>query len=122
MKSITERDLLHELFPGTARELFGDGGVKRATLGIYDVADGRRAFVRADRLVELDPVDPAGKNVLHCDLCHVTRSRSEAAVYRAEVAPRRYRYITLCLSTQHCQQRAGHSGLNQLADRLMGDN
>lgn len=90
-----ERDLLLELFPETARELFGEPGgrshepsARRATLGLFPVADGKLAVVHGDRLLELDPIEPAGKNAVHCDLCHVTRSRSEVGIYRAELAPR----------------------------------
>jgi len=107
MKSITQRDLLHELFPETARELFGEGSTTRPTLGLYPIADGRLALVRRERLVELEPIETTTKkNAFHCDLCHVTRSRGEVGVYRAHVAPRTYRYVTLCLGTQHCLGRA----------------
>lgn len=120
MKSITERDLLHELFPDTARELFGEGSATRSTLGLYPIADGRLALVRRERLVELEPIEIATKkNAFLCDLCHVTRSRSEIALYRAHVAPRTSRYVTLCVSGQPCLGRAGPAGLAAFADRLL---
>ncbi|WP_041230938.1 hypothetical protein [Deinococcus peraridilitoris] len=125
MNGHDERDLLLELFPETARELFGEPGgrshepsARRATLGLFPVADGKLAVVHGDRLLELDPIEPAGKNAVHCDLCHVTRSRSEVGIYRAELAPRRFRYVTLCLNTRHCQARAGHGGLAALSAQL----
>lgn len=121
MNSHSERDLLLELFPGTAREEFGEGGARKATLGLFPVGDGKLALVRGGRLVELHPVDAAGKNACHCDLCHATRSRGDVGIYRVEAGSRRYRYVTLCLSTRHCQDRGGHHSLAHLADRLLGD-
>lgn len=113
------RDLLRELFPDTHRELFGPHqGDARPTLGLYPVADGRLALVHGDQLAEFTPLDPRGKNVLHCDLCHYTRSRSEAALYRVVVAARRSRYVTLCTATEGCQSRAGRKGLETLAGRI----
>lgn len=114
----SERDVLRELFPETARELFGEAGGGRATLGLFPVAETKLAFVHGDRLLELDPVEPSGKAAHQCDLCHVTKSRHEVGIYRAELAPRRYRYVTLCLGTKACQARAGHHGLVQLAEKL----
>lgn len=124
MKSHDERDVLRELFPGTARELFGSasptfGG---ATLGLHEVADGKLALVRGDRLLELEPVETLGKRAAHCDLCHATRSRGEVGIYRAQLAPGRFRYLTLCLSSRHCQSRAGARGLATLADALLSAN
>ncbi len=127
MKGHTEHDLLQELFPDTARELFGGGqdGAKGPTLGLFPVADGKLALVSGGALIELEPLEPVGKRAYHCDLCHVTRARAEVGIYRAaqsgQGAPggRRYRYVTLCLSTQHCQGRAGRAGLSALRDRLL---
>ncbi|CAM4225656.1 hypothetical protein [Deinococcus marmoris] len=113
------RDLLRELFPETHRELFGNHDADTPpTLGLYPVADGRLALVYGDQLAEFTPLDPKGKNALHCDLCHYTRSRSEAALYRVVVAARRSRYVTLCTATEACQGRAGRKGLETLAGRI----
>ncbi|PTA69257.1 hypothetical protein [Deinococcus arcticus] len=113
------QDLLRELFPDTHRELFGDGhGPARATLGLYEVADGRLALVHGDQLAEFTPIEPKGNNPLHCDLCHYTRSRSEAALYRVHVAARRTRYVTLCLGSAACVARAGERALLKLAGRI----
>lgn len=122
-KEHSVHDLLRELFPETHRELFGDSGghlpaTPPATLGLYPVADGRLALVQGAQLAEFTPIDPKGKNALHCDLCHFTRSRSEAAVFRVTIGPRRSRYITLCLPTGPCQRRAGRQGLENLASRI----
>ncbi|GAA5500523.1 hypothetical protein Dxin01_00244 [Deinococcus xinjiangensis] len=112
-------DLLRELFPDTHRELFGEAASERApTLGLYEVADGRLALVHGDQLAEFTPIAPKGSSALHCDLCHYTRSRSEAQIYRVVVAARRTRYITLCSPTDPCQKRAGVGGLTHLADRI----
>lgn len=121
MKGHTERELLLELFPATARELFGSDGARRSTLGLYPVGEGKLALVNGDRLLELEAIEPAGKSVFHCDLCHATRSRGDALVYRAELAPRRSRYITLCAHTRHCQERAGRGALGALAEQLFGE-
>ncbi|AWN22859.1 hypothetical protein DKM44_06145 [Deinococcus irradiatisoli] len=118
MSDHSERDLLRELFPETARELFGDGRAPQDTVGLYPVADGRLALVSGAQLAEFTPLDPKGNKALHCDLCHYTRSRSEAAVYRVVVGARRSRYLTLCLNTEACQQRAGKSGVQTLAERI----
>ncbi|WP_293910313.1 hypothetical protein [Deinococcus sp.] len=120
MSDHSERDLLRELFPDTARELFGDGpsSAPRPALGLYPVADGRLALVSGDQLAEFTPLDPKFKAALHCDLCHYTRSRTEAAFYRVYVAARRTRYVTLCLGTEACVQRAGTTGLTTLAGRI----
>lgn len=113
------RDLLRELFPETHRELFGPHGEDALpTLGLYPVADGRLALVHGGQLAEFTPLDPRGKNALHCDLCHYTRSRSEAALYRVVVAARRSRYVTLCTATEACQGRAGRRGLEALSGRI----
>ncbi|SMB90690.1 hypothetical protein [Deinococcus hopiensis] len=118
-KDHSARDLLRELFPDTYRELFGEGQPQAPlTLGLYPVADGRLALVHGDQLAEFTPLDPKGKNALHCDLCHYTRSRSEAALYRVVVGARRTRYVTLCLDTEPCQKRAGPRGLSQLSGRI----
>lgn len=128
MKGHTEHDLLQELFPDTARELFGAvkggaGGAGGPTLGLFPVADGKLALVSGGALIELEPVEPVGKRAYHCDLCHVTRARAEVAIYRAAHGAaqggRRYRYVTLCLNTHHCQGRAGRAGLSALRDRLL---
>lgn len=112
-------DLLRELFPETHRELFGDGHEGAPpTLGLYPVADGRLALVHGDQLAEFTPVDPKGHNALHCDLCHFTRSRSEAAVFRVHVGRRLTRYVTLCVATESCQKRSGRRGLETLAGRI----
>ncbi len=118
MSDHSERDLLRELFPASARELFGDAQTPRETLGLYPVADGRLALVSGAQLAEFTPLDPKGNKVLHCDLCHYTRSRSEAAVYRVVVSARRTRYLTLCYATEGCQHRAGKDGLRRLAERI----
>ncbi|WP_309570540.1 hypothetical protein [Deinococcus sp.] len=113
------RDLLRELFPDTHRELFGqDPAAAPPTLGLYPGADGRLALVHGDQLAEFTPLDPRGNKALHCDLCHYTRSRSEAAVYRVHVGRRLTRYVTLCVATEGCQKRAGTRGLETLADRI----
>lgn len=119
MKGHSERDLLLELFPETARELFGERGARRPTLGLYPVADGKLALVSGDRLMELQPIEQSGKSAAHCDLCHANRSRGDVAVYRAELAPRRFGYVTLCLNTKHCQERARRAALSALADKLL---
>ncbi len=118
MSDHTEHDLLRELFPETARELFGDAHIPRETLGLYPVADGRLALISGAQLAEFTPIDPKGNKALHCDLCHYTRSRSEAAVYRVVVGARRSRYLTLCVATESCQQRAGKEGVRGLAERI----
>lgn len=120
-KDHSARDVLRELFPESYRELFGestatDGGT--LTLGLYPVADGRLALVHGDQLAEFTPLDARSNKALHCDLCHYTRSRSEAAFYRVVVGARRTRYVTLCLGTEACQKRAGRRGLETLADRI----
>ncbi|WP_034383287.1 hypothetical protein [Deinococcus sp. YIM 77859] len=118
-KNHSARDVLRELFPGTYRELFGEPGADGPlTLGLYPVADGRLALVQGDQLAELTPLEPKGKNALHCDLCHHTRSRTEAALYRVVVGARRTRYVTLCLGTEACQKRAGAQALARLADHI----
>lgn len=124
-KAHSARDLLRELFPDTHREIFGDphpadtdAGAGAPTLGLYPVADGRLALVHGDQLAEFTPLDPKGSNALHCDLCHYTRSRSEARLYRVVVGARRTRYVTLCAPTESCQGRAGTRGLEHLAERI----
>ena len=118
-KSHTAADLLRELFPETHREIFGQRPSERApTLGLYPVADGRLALVHGDQLAEFTPLPQKGTTALHCDLCHHTRSRSEANIYRVVVGARRTRYVTLCTPTEGCQQRAGTQGLAALADRI----
>lgn len=118
-KNHSARDVLRELFPESYRELFGESGAEGPlTLGLYPVADGRLALVHGDQLAEFTPLDPRGRNALHCDLCHYTRSRSEAALYRVVVGARRTRYVTLCLGTEACQKRAGSHALAHLADRI----
>ena len=120
-KSHTAADLLRELFPASHREIFGERASdsdKALTLGLYPVADGRLALVQGDQLAEFTPLPPKGNVALHCDLCHHTRSRSEAHIYRVVVAARRTRYVTLCSPTAGCQQRAGKQGLAALADRI----
>ncbi|WP_425147883.1 hypothetical protein [Deinococcus sp.] len=121
MADHSERDVLRELFPETARELFGDGsGAAAPTLGLHPVADGRLALVSGGRLAELVPLEPKGHKAAHCDLCHATRSRSEVGIYRARSGERLYLYLTLCLNTEHCQRRAGKQGLEGLAERVLG--
>lgn len=125
-KDHSARDVLRELFPESHREVFGDtgfgegGGAESAplTLGLYPVADGRLALVHGDQLAEFTPLDTKSNKALHCDLCHYTRSRSEAALYRVVVGARRTRYVTLCLGTESCQKRAGTQALAHLADRI----
>ncbi|MBZ9752365.1 hypothetical protein K7W42_16055 [Deinococcus sp. HMF7604] len=118
-ESHSAQDLLRELFPETHRELFGTAtGDAPPTLGLYPVADGRLALVHGDQLAEFTPLDPKHRGALHCDLCHHTRSRTEASVYRVHVAARRTRYITLCNHTTPCQGRAGERGLLALAERI----
>ena len=120
-KEHSAADLLRELFPDTHRELFGEGRAATdapPTLGLYPVADGRLALVHGDQLAEFTPIAPKGTSALHCDLCHYTRSRSEAAIYRVVVAARRTRYVTLCAPTGPCQGRAGRAGLEALAGRI----
>ncbi|WP_291426971.1 hypothetical protein [Deinococcus sp.] len=112
-------ELLRELFPESYRELFGEGPADAPlTLGLYPVADGRLALVHGEQLAEFTPIAPKGSAALHCDLCHHTRSRSEAHIYRVVVAARRTRYVTLCTPTEGCQQRAGVKGLAALAERI----
>jgi hypothetical protein len=121
-KEHSARDVLRELFPESYRELFGPSGEGGAdgplTLGLYPVADGRLALVHGDQLAEFTPIDPRGRQVLHCDLCHYTRSRTEATLYRVVVGARRTRYLTLCVGTEACQQRAGARNLARQADRI----
>jgi len=113
------QDLLRELFPGTHRELFGArDSDSPPTLGLYPVADGRLALVHGDQLAEFTPIEQKGKNALHCDLCHYTRSRSEALMYRVTIGARRSRYVTLCTPTEPCQGRAGARGLLAFAERI----
>jgi hypothetical protein len=119
MSDHSERDLLRELFPETARELFGSGTQAAVpTLGLFPVADGRLALISGGHLAELEPIEQKGSRALHCDLCHYTRSRNEAALYRVRVAARYTRYLTLCSATTACQARAGEKGLNSLAERI----
>ncbi|MFC4452705.1 hypothetical protein [Deinococcus sonorensis] len=120
MSDHSERDVLRELFPGTARELFGDHEPPRVTLGLYPVADGRMALISGGQLAELEPLEQRGSKAAHCDLCHVTRSRSDVGIFRARSGERLYMYLTLCLNTEHCQRRAGTHGLEALAARVMG--
>lgn len=115
----TAADLLRELFPETHREIFGHQPTDAPpTLGLYPVADGRLALVQGSQLAEFTPIAPKGTTALHCDLCHHTRSRSEAHIYRVVVGARRMRYVTLCSPTAGCQQRAGKRNLEALADRI----
>lgn len=118
-KAHTAAELLHELFPESYREIFGERPIHAPpTLGLYPVADGRLALIHGDQLAEFTPVPPKGSSALHCDLCHHTRSRSEAQLYRVRVAARLTRYITLCTPTEQCQTRAGRTGLSALAERI----
>lgn len=112
-------DVLEELFPKTYHELFGtEAAPSNPTLGLYQVADQRIALVKGDQLAELIPIVPKGKSALLCDLCHYTRSRSEAGMYRVTVAAHRTRYVTLCFNTSACQHRAGQRGLEALTERI----
>lgn len=112
-------DVLEELFPKTYRELFGtEAAPLNPTIGLYQVADQRMALVKGDQLAELTPIEPKGKSALLCDLCHYTRSRSEANMYRVTIAPQRTRYVTLCCNTAACQHRAGRQGLEDLIERI----
>lgn len=115
-QSFSAAELLSELFPGSAEVPQGADG--QPTLGLYPVADGRLALVHGQQLAEFTPLSGQAKTALHCDLCHHTRSPSEATIYRVVVAQRRSRYVTLCRSTDHCQSRAGRSGLHALAERI----
>lgn len=115
----TAADLLRELFPESYRQIFGrDGGEVVPTLGLYPVADGRLALVHGDQLAEFAPITPKGNSALHCDLCHHTRSRSEAQMYRVQIASRLTRYVTLCTPTEGCLGRAGKKGLEAFAERI----
>ena len=93
-------------------------GGRAPTLGLYPVADGRLALVYGQQLAEFTPLSGKVKTALHCDLCHYTRSPSEAQLFRVVVAQRRSRYVTLCRDTAHCQKRAGREGLSALAKRI----
>ncbi|WP_261664625.1 hypothetical protein [Deinococcus sp. Marseille-Q6407] len=115
-QSFSAAELLQELFPGSEDAPQDMSG--QPTLGLYPVADGRLALVHGRQLAEFTPLHGQAKNALHCDLCHHTRSPSEATIYRVVVAQRRSRYITLCRSTEHCQSRAGRAGLEALAERV----
>ena len=118
-KAHTAAELLRELFPESYREIFGERPLNTPpTLGLYPVADGRLALVHGNQLAEFTPIAPKGSTALHCDLCHHTRSRSEAQMYRVVVGSRRTRYVTLCTPTEGCQQRAGERGLEALADYI----
>ena len=118
-KAHTAAELLRELFPESYRQIFGALPTDAPpTLGLYPVADGRLALVHGDQLAEFTPLAPKGHTALHCDLCHHTRSRSEALIYRVVVAARRTRYLTLCTPTAPCQARAGQAGLLTLAERI----
>jgi hypothetical protein len=120
MSDHSERDLLRDLFPETARELFGSGsGATVPTLGLFPVADGRLALVSGGHLAELEPIEQKGAKAAHCDLCHVTRSRSEAGIFRVRASERTTLYLTLCLNTEHCQKRAGKAGIDTLANRVL---
>ena len=120
MSDHSERDLLRELFPETARELFESGaGVTVPTLGLYPVAGERMALVSGGHLAELEPLEQKGQKAAHCDLCHVTRGRSEAGIFRVRASERTTLYLTLCLNTEHCQRRAGKQGLERLAERVL---
>lgn len=121
MREHSERELLAELFPGTARELFGQGGVKRPTLGLFPVAEGKLALVQGEHLTELEPLDHRVRRAAQCDLCHTTRSSDEVRYYRAARGEREYLYLALCTSTRHCLERAGHARLSALAGRLRGE-
>ena len=114
-QSFSASELLRELFPDQAT---GEDEGSAPTLGLYPVADGRLALVHGRQLAEFTPLSGQAKNALHCDLCHHTRSPSEATIYRVVVAQRRSRYVTLCHSTAHCQGRAGTAGLQALAERI----
>lgn len=121
MSGHSERDLLSELFPESARELFGQGGSAAArsqTPGLYPVADGRLALVSGGQLAEFEPLEGRGNVAFHCDLCHVTRTGSDAGIFRVRRGERQYLYLTLCRNTLHCQRRAGRSGLEGLAQRV----
>lgn len=119
MSEHSERDLLRELFPETAQQLYGTkGGPTPGTLGLYAVADGKLALVHGTQLAEFTPIPPKGNSALHCDLCHYTRSRSEATFYRVQVSRTLTRYVSLCLESEHCQQRAGRRGLQTFAERI----
>ena len=118
-KAYTAAALLRDLVPESYREIFGERSLdKPPTLGLYPVADGRLALVYGDQLAEFTPIAPKGSTALHCDLCHHTRSRSEASIYRVVVGARRTRYLTLCSPTEGCQSRAGVQGLTALAERI----
>lgn len=115
----SERDLLRELFPETAQQLYGKlGRPTQETLGLYPVAEGKLALVYGTQLAEFTPIPPKGNSALHCELCHYTRSRSEATFYRVQVSRTLTRYMSLCLETEHCVKRAGKSGLKAFAERV----
>lgn len=119
MPDHSEREILRELFPATARQLYGAGPQRtRETLGLYPVADGKLALVYGAQLAEFTPIPPKGQGALHCELCHYTRSRSEAAFYRVQVTPTLSRYLPLCLDTEQCVRRAGPGGLKTFAERV----
>ena len=118
--SYTAEELLQELFgeQGQPESVSGNMPLDKATLGIYPVADGRLALVHGAQLAEFTPLSSGAKRALHCDLCHYTRSPSEAQIYRVVVEDRRARYVTLCSNIAPCQERAGHTGLERLADHI----
>lgn len=123
-------ELLRELFPQTYQKIFSSGHADELaanntkasqsapTLGLYQVAEQRLALVYGDQLAELSPLESKTTKALHCDLCHYTRSRSEASMYRLQVSPRKSRYITLCNNLAACQQRAGQAALKKFAMRI----
>lgn len=117
--SFTAAELLRELFAEEQRSERGDLLAEaEPTLGLYPVADGKLALVHGSQLAEFTPISGKAAVALHCDLCHYTRSRSEASIYRVVVAQRLSRYVTLCSNTGPCQERAGKAGLTALAERI----
>ncbi len=116
-----EKDLLFELFPATARRLFPGGPAGAPpTLALCPVAGGGLALIDGDRLLELEPLEQAGRGSVMCELCSRTVSRSDALFYRVRVpsAAGRWRYLALCAKRSGCESVAGSARLKRLAQRL----
>ncbi|WP_189000256.1 hypothetical protein [Deinococcus roseus] len=118
MSDHTERELLFELFPETARKLYSEQGPSSPTLGLYAVEAGKLALVYGDRLLELEPLEKHAKHAVMCDLCHTTLSRLDAVFYRARIGEGLYQYISLCERTAGCLGRTTRDRLQHLVERL----
>ncbi|WP_034341881.1 hypothetical protein [Deinococcus misasensis] len=118
MPDHSERDLLFELFPETARKLYPEDGPSNPTLGLYAVDEGKLALVYGDRLLELEPLEKHTKHSVMCDLCNTTLSRFDAMFYRARIGAGLYQYVSLCEHTSACVKRTTREKLQHLVERL----